>query len=378
VAWTGAVVWTLAALWSAESGAYASAAWLPAYALFVGDHFATTAQSQNASARARICAGLRWFSLPPLLLVAASAAIALYYRIGLGHFPDFGGYFDAVRAVSSQAAGALPIDPNGAGWVLVLVLVGVSTVAAGLLAAGGQGRRGLVAVSGCFGVVWSTSSYFVAQSHATQVPNLAPLYSAVVVVLLVVLTRFAGDRWLDLLTRVALMPLLVAMLAIAFGHEDFSTFVERSYNRTLRNQPPLPPEWNVSWRVPVENAATHELLARAGRSPEDRITSLRDKSFGALRYGEADGRVSLATEHPALLPIKPAWTSPYHPRARAQLQFERWIERFEPSGWLLVPKRNPRQLWVVDLLDRSHEQTRRFENSDWLLVWFEFKRPAGP
>src|SRR5205085_952665 len=104
--------------------------------------------------------------LPAYLFAPAICAIALFYRVRLGHLPDWRAFFEYARAYQA-GFGALFIDPQGTFLFLALAFVVVAT---GSMRGVGQlfgstGHARLTVQLATFGLLWAVSSYFVQRSH---------------------------------------------------------------------------------------------------------------------------------------------------------------------------------------------------------------------
>jgi hypothetical protein len=151
--------------------------------------------------------------------------------------------------------------------------------------------------------------------------------------------------------------------------------LQRSYLRYTRDFVAV---LEVDQLIPFENADMHELLHRAGVKAGDRITSLQRDLLGRIAYRGDEGAPDVRSEHPAFLPIKPTWAlaALEKRRHRTEKLLSRWIFRYQPSGWLLVPKENAFLPWVVHMLNGTHVATREFSDRKWRLIWMEFKAEA--
>jgi hypothetical protein len=372
VAWTGCLVWLLGSLWSAESAAYCTAIWIPAYALILWEWFGRRDGNPRRPVRRVVSDAIPWLLIPPVLMLSAVALLSAYYLLRLGHLPDFTGFFDAALAFTS-GFNVKPIDPAGNGWVLVLIFCVVSTFAAHLLCHGERFLPSLSVASGIFGAVWATGSYFVSHSHGTQILNLAPIYCASIGILLLVFSRYPSQDPIITLMKIAITPVLTVVIFSTFGnHSKLSWYLQRSYIRYTRDFVAV---LEVDQLIAFETSEMHELLDRAGVRAGDRITSLQRDLLGRIAYHGDDGAREVRSEHPTFLPIKPTWALAALEKRRHRIEklLGRWIFRYQPSGWLLVPKQNAFLPWVVETLDRTHTATEEFSNRKWRLIRMEFK-----
>ena len=109
----GHAIWLVSLFWSFETAVWSTAIWLPFLVI--------AAFSTGLRAGFKRLMTTTWpiFLLPILALIA----IEVFYRVHLGHGPDFFGYVEFTGAfVSGSVRAAFPINPDGAGWSIVLTL----------------------------------------------------------------------------------------------------------------------------------------------------------------------------------------------------------------------------------------------------------------
>jgi hypothetical protein len=171
-AYWGHFGWCIAALWSPESGFYASCIWWPYYLLLRASRC-----SGRGEMVVQLIKALATLVVVALALVTLSTlAYWLIYRA----VPEASAYF----AYALNPPGRHPIDVNGAVWVFVSVVVLASINNWQTYREFGNTARfrcGLLLLL----LLYSTFSYFLGRSHDNNVLNLAPF------ILLVLLQVYA-------------------------------------------------------------------------------------------------------------------------------------------------------------------------------------------
>ncbi len=364
--WTGNLVWLVAVLWAEECAIYASAIWLPAYALMLW-RSAYRPKKQQSLGRAAL-----WLLLPVALIVGAVGLISLIYSLSLGHGPDWWTYFE-YGAYFQTSFWVTPIELTGPVWGLFLAFAIASTsLYYGL-------RRGLhePALSllwGGWAALWVTASYFVGRSAANNVTNLLPFLWLAVLLPAQWLVSEKTDsritRWVWL-WRWAAVPLLIVSLTLAFGNQS-------AVSRALFSAPANATQ--IERLLPVMDSSLQQLMAQAGVKSDDPINAPHFSPeviiFPAWPLPEGGTRYTVRawlTNYPYELFIT-------FPPERAQLLLQRFAQRTRLSGWFVEYK--PYNLtsvlpWFESYLRQHYTPTRVFENSDWRLTWWEYGRGTG-
>jgi hypothetical protein len=339
----GCGVWLLGCLWSSESAAYSSAAWLPAYVLLVWD----------TAVRTR----WKWLALPPSLAASAMVAVAGYYVLRLGHGPDWYAVVEASLGIRGGVE-ALPIVPTGPVAVLIVLLW--ATAAGAVRALAGASRPADAApVVSCLAVLWATSSYFVGRSHSIIVTDLLPTLLLVGFVVL----RSAPA---SLVVRAALVATCTAVLLL--GLHDRSGWVSRR---------PLAERWafHVDHRRPILAPDVQAFFAAAGIRPGDAIAYSDLNVMPAWPPG-----ANQPSADRIWLPIQPMTELVPVRAERRALYVRRFIARAHMGGWLVentwlafVPGIGD-MTWLGETLGETHRPTRSLERGPWRATYYE---PTG-
>jgi hypothetical protein len=353
----GTLAWLLGTLWSVESAAYCATIWLPAYALLV----------TRERGRGRVVAIAGRLAVPPLVLLSAGLLVAGYYRLRLGHGPDWQAFAEHALAFAGGFS-ARPIDPHGAVWPLLLVWCTVATVALRLLARHGP-PSGLALAWGAWAAVWATGSYFVSRSHETNAVYLAPVFCVALAIAVRLLPPPATTDAVSRLVRLTLVPVFSVLLAMTLGHAPgLVRFV---------SDPRPAHRAGIEALLPRADAALVTLLAEAHVGTEDPVAYL-DASLNPLparpiRWNPEQWTAS----HRTWLPTDPGALFMPLAQLRGRTYIRRFVRRAGLGGWLIESKvLGPGRFelpWLLEELQLTHRATAVYENEAWRLTRFELR-----
>jgi len=349
----GSLIWIFAVAWSAEAAIYCSAIWFSALAIF----FAQSAAAWKESGRTNgwIVRRLGLFALAPVLTASATyVVVKLLYRIVVGRTPDFHGYLEYALLYSRGGFGALPIDPTGSVWFLLLIFFAISTAGALYLATQWRNKR-LVMLAALWGGAWSIGSYFTGRSHPVNVLSLAPvmLYSAAL--LLRTLRSDYSAPWHEVIFA-ALVPAFAMPIVLTLGHGRAVAEITR---------PQLVPSAIVS-QVPAMDTSLAALLTREGAKPNDPVVLIGDGRW-MLPAWEMGGSKMMGDK--SWLP-KPYEIIGSLRRDRRDLYIDR-NRAASPGGWLIHSKRASIAHYeeLHQKLLEGRVESRRVENESWIVSW---------
>jgi hypothetical protein len=358
VAW-GSAIWLASLLWSVEAAVYCSAIWFPALTVHVAQSL-TTARPSGPGHTALIGRAARAFLVPLALLAVTAAVITLWYRVYFGFGPDWTGYFE-YALLYSGGFGALPIDPSGGVWLLLLILLAVMTALVATAQQNPHDSR-LVALSGMWGGCWAVASYFVSRSHPANLLSITPF------MLLAAATMLRLVKPASPIVRrtifVAMIPVFAVPAALTLGHPGFLSNVRA----------PQLDYSSFTDQIPLMEQSLNDLLLTAGARVNDPV----------VRIG--DGRLMLPAWRPAAegqprQMSRSSWLPKQYeligtlPAARRQVYIDRSADHLRLGGWL-VDTRNPaipHHDQQLAQLRSTHRETRRFQNHDWIVSWYELR-----
>jgi hypothetical protein len=246
------------------------------------------------------------------------------------------------------------------------VLGALATAAAGLASRAPLDRR-LPLITGAWGIVWATSSYFVSRSHPNAVNNLMPLLLTALTLTLVALQRSPSGAWEGVL-RMSSVPIIAVTLAVSAVYTKPVELV-RAKPRAHRD---------VDVRLPRADAGLIELIARARIQPTDPVALVdmdtRRGSF-LMPAWQALGRGPVETSSASWLP-KPLMMVEILPEARRREYMRRFADRMRLGGWLIVRRDVHKcrlSAWrsLRAALAESYVPRRRLANAMWRAVWYE-------
>ncbi len=367
----GSVVWVLGSLWSSESLTYSTAIWLPVAVLLRIDASGGFLAATRRGIPAFLADALAGLLLPVALLITSLLVIIGWYVIGLGHLPDPVAFFDASLAFAG-GFGGLPLGPST--WV---PLAAFCVLAVGVACCLRSARVSVAILAACvaaWAALWSAHSYVVGHSHVTSCANLAPILCCSLGVMLVALQRSSESGSEQRFLRAMVVPffamVLFAPLASDYGLVNF-----------LRGSLPLFDRVGHIDSVLVleEPKEVRELLEQAGVKPDEPINTLGIQLLGWIPFKDTNGNLVLRSEHPAFLPLQPAWNfyaliSRQH---RIGKYFERFAARSQASGWLLIPNKDYAK-WTQRLPAITHRPDRTFSNDYGRLVWMKYGKAQVP
>jgi hypothetical protein len=341
----GTVLWLVSLLWAAETAAYATAIWIPAYLLLIW----------RVSRQAP-----RWRKLlvvaPLLALACLLGVLVAIYEVGLGHPPDLHLYLE-YAATYAGGFGALPAAPAGPALLLLLCLAILGTLAVRSVQQDGPTHPRTAYLSGAFFAVWATSSYFASRSHPNNAVNLAPVY-VVALIGALRLTTGEGFQRAGLVLRTVLVPVLACVLIGAFGYlQAIPTFIQNPPAAVLSVQSDF-------WSEPQLSAFMRSAGIGSGAP-----VALLDPIGGQLPPGGGAG--------PAYwLPIAPYDEIDLLPSDDRAVYLQRFIARAHAGGWLIVENVDAAEShWVVQEVSKWCTPTRVITGADWTASYY---RCAGP
>ncbi|HEX8923094.1 MAG TPA: hypothetical protein VF766_16590, partial [Pyrinomonadaceae bacterium] len=362
--WAGCFVWLVATFWSVESAVYAGATWLPAFALLVWRRTANVAGATDVSFRRRLVVSVRWLLLPPALLVASVLLIAGVYLLRLGQAPDWRSFIEYAQAYRGGFA-AIPIDVNGAVWVLVIVFCAFATTAAYLLRDGAD-HAALPLMIGAGGGLWAMCSYFVSRSHANNVHNLGMVFCGAIGLVLYLLVRERREGWWTMLVKAGFVPILTVVLVAVFANKvavtDYLFTPQASYVQ-------------VEKLIPLSDVRLDLLLNSAQVKPDDPMVYIGPNEvfiLSAWTFEQGD-RKEVLTTYKSWMPV-PLYSLAPLPEERRIIYLSRFSNRVRTGGWLIEYKGDaPVHPWFSEYLRLHYTTGRSFENATWRLTWYDYK-----
>src|SRR6266542_2361462 len=353
----GSLIWIASLLWSVESGIYAGGVWLPGLIVYLVQAKRSTRHADETETVSLVSA-LSRVMWPLGLATVTALLISVVYHLATGFGPDWVSYLE-YALLYTGGFGALPIAPTGGVWFLLIALFAMVSGLV-LIANGDLYDPAIVATAGAFGGAWATSSYFVSRSHPANLLSITPfiLFCATTVLLFTPRALSTSGRLLSLW----MVPIFAAPVALTLSHPGFFANLrarQLSYG-------------SFTEQIPFMEPSLNDLLLKAGARIDDPV----------VRIG--DGRLMLPAWRPSVPGAKReisrySWLPKQYeligglPPARRQTYIERNARHLALSGWL-VDTRRPGILHHDEQLAQirqTHRETRRFENDDWIVAWYE-------
>jgi hypothetical protein len=219
-------------------------------------------------------------------------------------------------------------------------------------------------LAGAWGGVWAISSYFVSRSHPANLLSIATFLVFAAAITLRLIADQPPESWHGLI-RVAIVPMFVAPVAVSVGHQSFVreiTTPQLSYG-------------SFTEQIPLMEPSLNQLLLEAGAKPSDPVVRIGDGRLMLPAWRSRDPRGGRVVSPYSWLPKQYEIIGTL-PRDRRQKYIDRMAQHLRLSGWLIHSKAGGIHDFDQQLSDiqRTHVETRRFENKDWIVSWYQLKR----
>jgi len=345
---TGTAIWIIAVMWSAETAIYVTAMWFPA--LLVRSLQAAHRDGMRRPATLLLLA--KSAGLQMAAIVIAGVVIVAAYRLAGAPGPDMLGHVEYVLLYSRGGFGALPIDPTGTIWYLIISFLIVSTVL-GLHARNNPRDPRLIVWVAAWGLVWAISSYFTGRSHPVNLVAIIPVLIYALVACLR-LRPFTGSAHARYVLGATMLPLLAMPVTITAGHQSFLPEISR---RQL-----APAQFHE--QVPAIDQELESLLVAAGARPEDSFVLASDGRLMLEAWSKGDRRMTTRSWLP-----KPFEIIGSLPEARRDTYLERNARSFAAPGWLIQSKVLTAHGGdhLHRFVDSTRTEQRRFESGKWIV-----------
>jgi hypothetical protein len=352
----GTAIWLASVLWSAEGAIYCSAIWFCSFAVLLAQR-AVEWRDTGVPARNILRRAAQWIAVPLVALAVTVVLVLLGYLLLFHMSPDWRGYVEYVVLYSRGGFGALPVDPSGSVWYLMLLFLIISTMAAMYLTRDARNPR-LVALAGLWGGAWSVGSYFVGRSHPVNALSLVPLLLYSTAIGLSLLSTDRSRHWHRLVVT-ALVPAFAMPIALTLGHAGFAAEVTQRQLQLSR----------FTEQVPTMEPALHSLLVQSGARPSDSFVRVGDGRLMLPAWSMAPPTRRIVSDR-SWLP-KPYEIIGSLPADRRQAYIDRNAKSIPVSGWLIHSKRHtiPGYSALLAQIERTRHEERRYENADWILSW---------
>ena len=282
----------------------------------------------------------------------------MYYILGLGHLPDWYAFIEYAVAYN-RGFGALPIDPRGGVWGLLLVFTAVSVCAA---AAFRDRLKGWPALIGIMGLFWATASYFIGRSAENNILNLVPLHFTCAVAAMAVFRETPAHRHI---LRAVLIPLSAVLLIATWGNP----YLPRFFRETFR----MDHEARIYRLVPTAKGPLADILKEVNYRKGDPLVVLNEMLPPLFLDVNSTGSADDIGLYRFWLPMAPAAELMLLPLERQRVYISRFAGRFREGGWLAVSH----EIFTDDVdgffagIDAKYRITLVRSNKDWLLRRYE-------
>ncbi len=350
--WAGHAVWLTSLFWSFETGAWASAIWVP---VLLADAFAASGDVFRRFINHVVARTWPLLVMPAagLLLVDAIYRTTLHHRADWLAFVEGAGIFSAgkVRAI-------FHVQTLGAGWTIALALGALGTLLLLLIAR--RNRPALVPAVAAWLGVWTTASYFAVEPLDMYVSFLLSVMVVSIAVLIALSRDIAGPSELPAITRLSVAPIAVLAIALAFGSPAHLGAMQLPMlsawsGNAVQRIPDLPPELKTLVR------RAHITPAEPVLFPDGEYWTEYDQGLILPFARNAAGRI---IQYRSWLPISPNGVGQYEhglSTARQQTYIERTLDQSGQTGWYITYRKPAQCSRLSPRLETvRHLQTRNF------------------
>ncbi len=342
----GTAIWVAAMLWSAETAIYVTAMWFPALLV----HTLQAVRRDSLPVAGTILAFVRIAAYQAAAAVVAGILVLAAYRLAGAPGPDLTGHFEYVLLYSRGGFGALPIDPTGTIWYLIIAFLIVSTIL-GLHARKNPRDSRLIVWAAAWGLVWAISSYFTGRSHPVNLVAIIPVLVYAMMACMR-LRPFAASPHARSVMAASILPLLAMPLTLTAGHKAFGAEIARRQLAPARFHD----------QVPVLDPELESLLIEAGANPGDAFVLASDGRLMLESWSNGD-----MTTH-SWLP-KPFEIIGSLPEERRAVYLDRNARSFAQPGWLIQSKVLTAHGGdhLLRFVDSTRTEKRRLESERWIV-----------
>lgn len=353
--WTGSCLWAVGCFWSFESSIYNTSIWLP-QSLWLSWETAKQSYGPENTGQWRRAALIFLSSLSPVLVLFG--AIDSFYILGLGHLPDWYAFIEYAVAYKG-GFGALPIEPLGGVWGLLLVFTAVAVCAA---AAFRDRLKEWPALIGIMGIVWTTSSYFVSRSAENNILNLAPLHFTCMITAMAAFKEKPAHR---LMLWAVLIPLSAVLLIVTWGNPNLPRFFRETFRMDHASR--------FNGLLLKAEQPLADILKEVNYKKGDPLVVVNVMMPPLLANADSKGPVDDTGFYRFWLPMAPAAELMLLPLDRQKVYISRFAGRFREGGWLAIPHEIPTDDvdgFFADI-DAKYRMTLERSNNDWLVRRYE-------
>jgi hypothetical protein len=354
----GSILWLIGVLWASESAIYCTTIWLPALAFMLYRH-------TRSPHRTRWGGRAFWFGLPFLMLIAGLGVIEAVYIGRLGHGPDWRAFVD--YALSFQGGYMnVKLDLNGCIWLPISIAAGLAIVSWRALRAG-PAASAVALLAAAWTLLWSTTSYFLSNSHPNVMQGQVTLYAMVIAVAAHVAARIRLTLPARSLLVACCAPIFIMAPTITIGRGEM---IQRWIVQTFR-----PPLTNVDVTLPEMPTAMDNLLSAGQVGPGDPLTILEINEAPVRRF---DNPLHLQGVSPAWLPIEPYSLMAPLNEDRLDVYVRRYLERHRSGGWLVEPVRGVHlsDMYVYKVVQQYCRPVRSYSSGGLKLTYFQYIGPG--
>lgn len=329
----GWLCWGIATLWAFESLAWCTFIW----GGFIATEYAVWVLRDRPSWTAALVRAIGAFAPFVLIAVLAFGGVDAFYRIRLGHGPDWTGYLEFSALYAADSRYHVVTETFGPGWLIVLLLGALAVPA--VYALRWRSYSALPILAANWLAVWACASYYVGEPYDNHVGAITTVLGFSYAIVSLVMADL-GIATLSF-TRLAFVPLFAILITTSYGEPS----------RIADVRAPFMPgyQFNAVDRMPAVSGELAEIVRRAGIRPGDRVVFPNSPAWVKFDGGlispfmkRPDGKkielIGWIPESPA----GPTNTMNSLPIERRLIYIERFLQTSPQGGWYITYRSDAR------------------------------------
>lgn len=349
----GLGAWLAGVFWSFESAVYCTAIYFSA--------MAATSFSFDGLGKRGFIKGMKIFSFRCTMAMFSLAALVFslwsYYQGNLQASPDWSMFYEHALFYGG-GFGGVPISAHGAGWVYIMIFVGIASTIFRTDTRTVDSQRTVALQAGAMGCVLAITTYYIGRAYASNITAVLPI---IALALALCLKAGNGQHGTPrLLLAVVAVPLFVVLLAGSLGSTEF---LQKMLNIKTMTA-------HVEQQLRMPDPALEKLMAQAGITPNDPVVYYGFAATMPAYVGQDGNRLVFDKSWlptPLQLMEEPIGSE------RRRVTIARFAARIPNSGFIVKAKgqnEDRANEWML-ILGVTHRIDNVYENKDYKIIRFE-------